>query len=539
MPFVFHTAAGNYQGFFADERWGEIDWDEFSEYEQYEGTDQGLDLWWRRILHDMAIDPDQEQFFTIGTDYTLTAWMFPDIVDWNFKWLASHPWIEVTTFSDILGRNWQVVDHSDLGLAPEELLIQHQPDGDMHYNAYFPQFYYGGISDGHSPLIPEGEEIEAYYGYVPYLRGGQPIPSGRIMGDDDTPGSIVFETLDSLRAAPDNALTRLAWQAYLVSICEQTFHAQTDYAGGEPAGNDWGGQYLHPDAKASANKMRQVNKIVSAASWAADVAGGSVAPTTQVFTQDLDLDGEDEYVLRNNQVYAIFENDGARLEYAFAVSPQHGPLQLVAPLYQSLCSRIRGGWNFEEGEIGEIAVMEEEAAFADIINTSVRGDQEYSASTENDTLIFSHPSFGLTKTFTLIGDTIYAQYDLNNVESVEPGFGLVVNLMNMYSLDWSDNVERIQVGPKRGWQANSGGKALVSMDDLWLEGDVSFNDSPARDEQQERSDPTTYPSGHWLAYPQNCLLTHGYDGDDDIRVSLTLSADPFRRVFLPVIVRGD
>ena len=69
MRFVFDNRIGNYQlGTVTDERWEEINWNEYSDYDQYKGTDQGLDLWWRRILQDMAIDPDQEQFFTIGDD---------------------------------------------------------------------------------------------------------------------------------------------------------------------------------------------------------------------------------------------------------------------------------------------------------------------------------------------------------------------------------------------------------------------------------------------------------------------------------------
>ena len=65
------------------------------------------------------------------------------------RWMASHPWIEVTTLSDLLKRNWTPIDHGDLGLAPDQPLERYPGEGDMHYNTYFWQFYYGGISDGH------------------------------------------------------------------------------------------------------------------------------------------------------------------------------------------------------------------------------------------------------------------------------------------------------------------------------------------------------------------------------------------------------
>ena len=259
IKFIFDPRIGNYQGFVADERWEEIDWSKFNEKNQFAGTDQGLDLWWRRILQDMAMDPDQEQFFAIGTDVQISQWLFADVTDWNFHWLASHPWIEVTTFSDILSRDWAAIDHGTLDLEADELLIQYPKQGDGHYNAYFPQHYYGGISDGHSPIIPAGVEIESYYDFVPYLRGGERIPSGRIMGDDRTPGSIIHETLRNLRAAPANNLTELAWLSYLMNTGEQTFHEGAD---------------LHPAVKIIASFVGQTNKLVYAANWADQAAQG-------------------------------------------------------------------------------------------------------------------------------------------------------------------------------------------------------------------------------------------------------------------------
>jgi len=201
MTFFFQPNHGNYQGFVGDERWEYINWDENGTFDMYAGTDQGLHLFWRRVLHDMAIDPDQEQFFAIGTDYALTAWMFPAEVDWNIKWLASHPWIEVTTFSSILDRNWAAIDHGDLGLAPNELLEKYPKEGDCGSLAYFMYHYYGGITDDRCPTVPAGVEIEAYYDYVPYRRDGVLIQPPRIMGDDQTPGSVIYETLQNLRAA--------------------------------------------------------------------------------------------------------------------------------------------------------------------------------------------------------------------------------------------------------------------------------------------------------------------------------------------------
>ena len=397
MTFFFHTSIENFQGFLPDERWEVINWDENSQYNLYAGTDQGLHLFWRRVLHDMAINPDQEQFFTLGTDFALTAWMFPAEVDWNFKWLASHPWIEVTTFNNILERNWAVTDHGDLGLALDEMLLKYPRDGDCGLFSYFMYHYYGGISDDRCPEIPAGVEIEAYYDYVPYLRNDTLIQPPRIMGDDETPGSVIYETLQNLRAAPDNPLTTLAWLSYYQHIGLQTWHE---------------GPLLSKMAKRKGNFLLQVNKIVFAANWADEAAKGMLSPQTYIAEQDLDLDGEFEYIMSNDQVLAIFENDGGRLEYAFAYDPSFGPVQLVSPLHQYLNP---DGSDFTEGEAAILLAWPKrvEGSFVDM--KAGLDEYEYglySASHTSSNLSFELDTYPLTKTFTLDGDTIHAYYEL-------------------------------------------------------------------------------------------------------------------------------
>ena len=71
------------------------------------------------------------------------------------------------------------------------------------------------------PSSQQGVEIEAYYDYIPYLRDGELIQPARIMGDDQTPGSIIYESLQNLRNAPDNPLSMVG-MAYLMHIGEQT-----------------------------------------------------------------------------------------------------------------------------------------------------------------------------------------------------------------------------------------------------------------------------------------------------------------------------
>jgi len=514
MKFFFHTEWEYGPGsLMTDNRWKPSDWDGFSDdFGYFAGTDQGLHFFWRRVLHDMAMDPDQEQFFTIGTDMGFTSWLLPDVIEWNFQWLASHPWIEVTTFSSIVDRDWEVVDHGELDVPPDMPLMRSpDPDANGHYLSYFPQLYYGGISDGHDPSVPAGVEIEAYYDYIPILRDGEMIPSGRIMGDDKTPGSIVHETLASLRNAPDNPITTIAWLSYFTKIGEQTFH---------------NGAALSGEARNSANFMGQVNKIVEAAHWASEAEKGSLESDTQVYEKDLDLDGELEYVMHNDRVFAIFENDGGRLEYAFAYDTKYGPVQLISPRIQFTSSPETGNYDFQNGEVA-IALgnaWAPDGAFVEDIDLDSHFEYEpLIASIEGDSLTFSYETLPVSKTFTLEGDTIYVHYERGSVESLNIGIAAAVNWLGIFDKDWVRNFEPIKMQEVIGWEMTSGGAVLLNAEDKSNIETVSFYDSPARQEMKQREDESTYPEGHGMCFPCSSIRIWG---TREVDFSLTLSAVP-------------
>ena len=524
MKFFFHTEWHNYgpSGFMTDDRWGPVDWSANDNFDRFTGTDQGFHLFWRKVLHDMATDPDQEQFFTIGTDMLYMPWLLPDILEWNFQWLASHPWIEVTTFSSIVDRDWEVIDHGELDVPPDKPLVRFpRPDSYEHYLSYFPQHYYGGISDGHDPSVPAGAEIEAYYDYMPYLRDGQLIPSGRIMGDDQTPGSIVYETLENLRAAPDNPITTIAWLSYFINIGEQTFHE---------------GAALRETARMQANFLGQVNKIVAAADWAAEAETSTLASDTQVYEKDLDLDGELEYVMHNDRVFAIFENDGGRIEYAFAYDHEYGPVQLISPASQySFKPSPEHGFDFQNGETAIPLVWSwmPDGAFVEDLDSDGQFEYELlTASIEGQRLTFSYQTRPVSKTFTLKGDTIHVHYERSSDETINLGFATAVNWLGIFDKDWVRNFEPIEMQEVLGWQMTSGGAVLLNMEGDYSIQTASFYDSPAREEMQVREDESTYTEGNWLCFP--CSSIRVWD-TQEVDFSLTLRAAPIdKSAYTPI-----
>ena len=102
-------------------------------------------------------------------------------------------------------------------------------------------------------------------------------------------------------------------------------------------------------------------------------------------------------------------------------------------------------------------------------------------------------------------------------------------MANMYTRDWVENIEPVTSQESVGWEVTDGGYAVVNLLDTRLEHVMSFADSPAREEMQERVDYTSYPDGHWLFFPYNTVTVAG---DGEFNLSLTLSAKPIETFVL-------
>jgi len=523
LTVLFDSRLGSYGGIAWDQRWGSMQWP--PERDLYDGTDGGLHLWWRRVLADMAVDPDQERYFTIGTDLGLTPWLFGDSANRSLRWVAAHPWIEVTTLGDIVGRGWTPVEHGDLGIAPGSPMERFPMPDDLHYNAYFWQFYDGGVSDGHSSLIPAGEDIEPYADYVPYMRDGSRIPTGMRMGNATTPGTVVYETLSGLRSMPDNAIGDLAWLSYLRCVGEQALHSRTLYAGGQPAGDDLGGKYLHPTARLRANDMRQVGKLVAGARWAEGAAAGTMPTAGRARAADLDLDGEYEYVLEDDRTMLIIENDGGRVEYAFAYDPSTGPVQLVGPVHQHP-SWIDLGYSYEDGETAYRVTAKASPDSWDAV-LQLRGYEwsVFDGAIDGRNVTLASRDRRVTKALSLEGPYLKARIVSDGTTDSVVGLGLPTGVGNMYSAGWAGDVRPVGSGAVAGWNVTGGGFSAVSMraEDVRAASTISFGDSPAPQEMRERAGDEGYPSGHWLSFPYNTVTV---TGPPVLEMVIALSAVP-------------
>src|SRR5439155_27047955 len=129
----------------------------------------------------------------------------------TIRWAANHPWIQVSNLRDLLAMAVAnpaafVIDHGtsySLPLESYEWLLHASEDS--YDNWYYDQS--AGVTGNEQDfyhLVPVLTGAQGDYharGATP-AQDGPPLPSGRILGDLDTPGSLLYESWQALQAAP-------------------------------------------------------------------------------------------------------------------------------------------------------------------------------------------------------------------------------------------------------------------------------------------------------------------------------------------------
>jgi hypothetical protein len=267
--------------------------------------DGGPALKLRRLLVERALDPDPEQVVVVVADWEEYAGRkgnpnVPDIYDRVLTWLSQRPWIEVAALTDLAGRGWTPVQHGPATGLPIETHAWLRHACEVSYD----HWYYG------SPLE------ESLAALRPPIRYGR--PHARQIGDVHTPGTLFGDVWGAIQAAPQGELRDLAEVAFASGLYRTAWH-QEDMHDLRRLTN---GDYVNPDvtydklsgfAYALATHVGEAATTAHAASWAANPPA---AP--EVTRVDVDLDGEDEVLLADDQLLLVFELDGGRLVAGFA-----------------------------------------------------------------------------------------------------------------------------------------------------------------------------------------------------------------------------
>jgi hypothetical protein len=267
----------------------------------------------------------------------------------TIRWLANHPWVRIVNLRDLLqtalaNPSAFVIDHGfryDLSLQTYEWL-KHASEDSYHYWYYNSNAGFTGNEQSFYDLVPVLTGPQGDYrtrGATP-SNDGPPLPSGRKHGDLNTPGTLMYEAWRAIEQAPAGRLKDLATLLYVNMIYETAWHEEDalDYRD-----SDCYGAWLYPDASWDGvntwalrlqNHTRKAGLYAAAAAWADSARLGLLPVLPSRRALDLDLDGEDEFVVQNRLVFAVFERWGGRCALACASDPLTGRAEVVigAPL---------------------------------------------------------------------------------------------------------------------------------------------------------------------------------------------------------------
>ena len=335
-------------------------------------ADGGLNLDTRFTLLDKAIQSDQSQLTLVFDDWEALAGKSFDSGSGNssennnqmqyqqtIRWIANHQWIEVVNLKDILDRavnssnpqynsSW-VVDHgiqTTLNIQSYEWL-KHATENSYHYWYYNSNAGFGGNEQNFYSLVPvitgsQGDYRSRGYGgnsSAPSLYDGPGLPSGKSHGDLNTPGTLMHDTWTAITATPNNSLRKLAEYAFSSMIFETAWHEEdmNDYHS-----HNYQNPFTVPDstwdgvntwALKLQNHVRNVGVLTNAAQWVSECKNGTQTSATRIVFTDIDQDGENEYILKNNRLYACFEKYGGRLVnlFSYDLSKQDGVSLIGSP----------------------------------------------------------------------------------------------------------------------------------------------------------------------------------------------------------------
>ena len=279
---------------------------------RYANTDGGLASDLRRLFLRRARtgEPAISSIFYMWEDFAGSE--NADAYDRNLRWIANHPWIQVVTLDAALDDPVLSGNHADHNLASTNGMAMQDW---VHHacNGTYDNWFHG--SERHETL--SGKQFE--------IRQGQPMAA--VWGTRTN--GILHDAWAAVSGIRNAQVKALAEATIFASAFETAFHEEINsdlsrWSYGEyinPATgwywDDWAQEWKFRQMGLMSMAWRAQSRTRLAAAYAAvdDWAGRNTG--LEAFARDVDLDGEDEYILRNNTVMALFEAEGGLMTGAW------------------------------------------------------------------------------------------------------------------------------------------------------------------------------------------------------------------------------
>jgi len=284
----------------------------------FETDDNGLSFALRNIVAKRARSGTQDQLLTL-----FKAWEeFGDVAkadayDEAVRWLANRPWIDLVSLDDIAAApNWGEIDRgSGLGLPKvAQDWIDHATDEN------YDNWYFGSFN---------APEEEGLFNRLFESRPGAFVPdTWGLIGST----GLVDHAWNDLQSISHPDVRELARATLHASVFQTAFHTQANgdlskFSTGDYINPDADPEVLAPFALRAHAQTRMTSLFRAVDQWAANPPAAPAGNSA-----DLDRDGFPEWTLANENLFAIFEENGGRMIAAFMRDPTNNIMQVVGNL---------------------------------------------------------------------------------------------------------------------------------------------------------------------------------------------------------------
>ncbi len=323
---------------------------------RFENTDNGLGISLRTLLSRKSRSGAQDQVVILHSEWTdflngASAMAY----DKNIAWIACHPWIKLTTPSaiaagqvdvtrDSVGDVWPVINRGTIADLP--LVAKDWVDHATQEN--YDNWYNGQIG------LEEGLATKIFN-----IRSGAPMPQAFGQLGVNGISNLAWSSAGSVSGTFANlrALARGSVHSamYLTAFHDQSNGDLSKFSTGTYINPDTSNQMLAGFAKAAQSQARWAAVYARVSTWALAASAGTYLNSSATESADVDLDGENEFMLFNDRVFAVCEAIGGRMTAAWVRDLSTGQvLQVIGnPVaYSGFDSEIEGEANVIGGLTG-------------------------------------------------------------------------------------------------------------------------------------------------------------------------------------------
>jgi hypothetical protein len=282
---------------------------------RFNTTDNGLDIALRSLLNRKARSGVNDQVVTLLSRWSdFTDNDDADAYDLNIRWLANRPWTPIVALEQITRGEVEASWGAEGGTfgggwwaewRDENVAVSNKQSYNWLNHATQENFDNWYVGQGG---VEEGLQDKTFD-----IRSGTPMP--KRYGMLYLTNTVVRDAWDAVGSISQSNLSELARATLHASVFQTAFHDETNHDTRRYST----GQYLYPATShnglaAFAQNAQSQSRFAAVYKHVDDWSALAASVTTpQAMAQDVDLDGEDEYLLYNDRLFACFEAAGGRL----------------------------------------------------------------------------------------------------------------------------------------------------------------------------------------------------------------------------------